>query len=297
MFVKKLNGKHESFGFHFQGEHQSEIVGIHSIGWENIHSPAYNWHGITRREVGRYVFQYTLSGRGTLEINQKSHSLTAGKAFLVELPSQHRYFFPDDSEHWEFIYITLYGLEIQKAFQLIHKEKGQVVSFPPESELVQLLLLIYQKATERQITDAFQASAAAYSFMMELYRFARHLGTPARQWPEQIAKAALYAQKHFDKPIGLDDLVTASGLSKYHFTRLFHQTTAMTPVNYITKIRLDQAMEWLRSSDKPIYEIAKLVGYSNGNYFTKVFHKRIGLTPGQFRDSKHAVPVDHIVAD
>ncbi|WP_244852360.1 MULTISPECIES: AraC family transcriptional regulator [unclassified Bacillus (in: firmicutes)] len=272
-------------------------MGIYAIGWENVNSPNYNWDGMARSEVGKYVFQYTLSGQGMIEIDGKRYPLTSGKAFLVELPSPHRYFFPKESEHWEFIHITLYGKEIQRVFQLIHEEKGQVITFPPESELIQLLLTIYQKAVEKNITDAYQASALGYSFMMELYRFARHLGSPIQQWPEPINKAALFAQKHYDKPIGLDDLVEASGLSKYHFTRLFHKTTSMTPLNYLTKIRLDKAMEWLLTSDQSIQEIARKVGYSNGNYFSKVFHKRMGMSPGQFRKSKHTVPVDHIVVD
>ncbi|MFS0611993.1 helix-turn-helix transcriptional regulator [Lederbergia ruris] len=62
-------------------------------------------------------------------------------------------------------------------------------------------------------------------------------------------------------------------------------------------MRIDKAMELLRSSDQTIQEIARLVGYSNGNYFSKVFHKKIGMSPGQFRESKHTVPVDHIVVD
>ncbi|WP_057984131.1 helix-turn-helix domain-containing protein [Lederbergia galactosidilytica] len=297
LVLEHVGKKHESFGFRFQGDHQNEIVGIHTLGWENVKSTDYHWDGITRREVGKYVFQYTLSGRGMIEMDGKLYPLTSGKAFLVALPSRHRYFLPNDSEHWEFIYITLYGKEAEKAFRFIHEEKGRVINFPPESELIQLLLSIYQKAVDKDITDAFQASALSYAFMMELYRFARNLGAPVQQWPEQIVKAALFAQNHYDKPIGLDDLVEASGLSKYHFTRLFHKTTSMTPLNYLTKIRLDKAMGWLRSSDKSIQEIARLVGYSNGNYFSKVFHKRIGMSPGQFRESKYTVPVDHIVVD
>ncbi|GIN56726.1 AraC family transcriptional regulator [Lederbergia ruris] len=297
MLSENTNKKYESFGFRFHGCHQDEIVGIYSIGWENVYSPDYNWDGLTRREVGKYVFQYTLSGRGMIEIDGNSHPLTSGQAFLVELPSRHRYFFPRDSEHWEFIHITLYGKEIQTAFQFIHEKKGHVITFPPESATIQLLLTIYQKAVEKKITDAYQASALGYAFMMELYRFARNIGLSAQQWPEPINKAALFAQKHYDKPIGLNDLVEASGLSKYHFTRLFHKTTSMTPLNYLTKIRIDKAMELLRSSDQTIQEIARLVGYSNGNYFSKVFHKKIGMSPGQFRESKHTVPVDHIVVD
>lgn len=297
LYSDQVHQIYESFGFRFKGAHQEQVVGIHSIGKEIITSTSYDWNGAERSEVGRIVFQYTLSGKGMIYVKEKYHSLPSGQAFLVELPSEHRYFFPEDSEHWEFIHITLFGKEIQKAYQLITEQWGHVISFPLESEPIKWLTAIYEKAVEKKISDAFQASSLAYSFMMELYRYAKNIGTHNQKWPEPITKAALFAQKNYDQPIGLDELVEASGLSKYHFTRLFHKTTNTTPLQYLTKIRIDRAIEALQKTDLTIDEIARMVGYANGNYFSKVFSKRVGMSPGQFRDSKHAVPVDHIILD
>ena len=260
-------------------------------------STQYDWNGLTRSEIGRCVFQYTLSGQGMIEVNGEMYPLFSGQAFLVQIPSEHRYFFPAESNHWEFIHITLYGNEVLKAFQYINNKMGHVATFHPDSEPIKLLLSIFQEAANKKITDSYQASALGYSFMMELYRFAQNIGAPTEKWPEQISKAVLFAQKQYQQPIGLDDMVEASNLSKYHFTRLFHKTTNMTPLKYLTKIRMDKAIELLRLTNLPIEEIAHQVGYSNGNYFSKVFHKRVGMSPGQFRQSKHTVPVHHMIID
>lgn len=292
-----IHKKFESFGFRFNGEHQDNVVGIYSIGWELVNTTSYNWNGMNRSEVGKFVFQYTLAGKGMIEVNGKNHTLTSGQAFLVELPSKHRYFFPENSDNWEFIHITLYGNEVKKAFQFITEKIGHVISFPPDSEPIKVLLAIFQQAVEKNITDSYQASSQGYAFIMELYRFSQNIGAPVQLWPEQITRAALFAKKNYAKPIGLDELVQASGLSKYHFTRLFHKTTNTTPLQYLTKVRIDRAIEYLRSTDMTIEEIARFVGYSNGNYFSKVFSKRVGMPPGQFRESKHAVPVDYLFID
>ncbi|MBS4178464.1 AraC family transcriptional regulator [Lederbergia citrea] len=293
----KQNKKDETFGFFFKGEHQEHIVGLHSIGGGQTTSPSYDWNGLKRSEIGRCVFQYTLSGKGMIEVDGKMHPLSAGQAFLVQIPSEHRYFLPKESNYWEFVHITLFGYEAQKAFTFMNDKIGHVISFPPESPPIRLLLNILQEAYEKKITDAYHASALGYSFIMELYRFAQNIGASSEKWPEQISKAVFYAQKHYDQPIGLDDMVEASGLSKYHFTRLFHKVTGMTPLKYLTKIRIDKAIELLHVSQLSIEEIATQVGYSNGNYFSKVFHKKIGMSPGQFRQSRHTVPVTHIVTD
>lgn len=295
--TKNFFHKNEIVGFRFKGEHQEQIVGVYSTGWEIICSPSYNWYGMTRTEVGKFVFQYTLSGQGMIDIQGKTYPLPSGNAFFVELPSEHRYYFPPDGSHWEFIHITLFGEEFRKAYYFITERMGHVISFPADSDVIKTLFSIYHEASEKKITDSYQSSALGYKFMMELYRFAKNIGTPEQLWPEPIMKAALYAQKHYNQPIGLDDLVEASGLSKYHFTRLFKKVTNMTPLHYLTKIRIDKAITYLRTTDFTIEEIAKRVGYANGNYFNKVFHKWVGMPPGQFRESKYAMPVDYILID
>ena len=297
MLIKSKDKNYESFGFRFKGEHQENIIGIHSIGWEEVTSSSYNWDGLKRSEVGKCVFQYTLSGQGKIEVNGEEYTLSAGEAFLVQIPSSHRYFLPPESNSWEFIHITLFGKEAIKTFELINEKIGYVIAFLPESAQIELLLNIFEAAAEKNITDAYQASALGYSFIMELHRFAYNIGTPAKKWPESISKAVLFAKKHYHLQIGLDDMVEASNLSKYHFTRLFRKSTNMTPLNYLTMIRIDKALELLRLTQSPIEEIAELVGYSNGNYFSKVFHKRVGMSPSQFRESKYTVPVDHIMTD
>ncbi len=287
----------ESYGFRFSGEHQSEVAGIHTIGLERQSTKDYDWDGMKRNELGRCVFQYTFSGAGKIDIDGIEHSLTAGQAFIVKIPSKHRYFLPEESDHWEFIYITLYGKEAQKAFDFINGKHGHIIQFHPESSPIKLLMSIFRDAANKKITDAYEASAMGYSFIMELYRYALNIGVPAEGWPKQISKAILFAKRNYENQIGLDDLVAASGLSKYHFTRLFHKTTNLTPIQYLTKVRIDKAIELLRMTNHSVDEIAKQVGYTNGNYFIKVFHKRIGMSPGQFRESKYSVPVDHLIMD
>jgi AraC-like DNA-binding protein len=286
-----------SYGFRFKGETQNKIAGIHSIGWEEQTSTAYSWHGLQRSEVGKYVFQYTLTGLGQIQIDGKDYPLESGQAFLVEIPSNHCYYFPKSSKRWEFIHITLYGKEVRDCFHFVNKRLGPIVQFHPESALIKLLIHHFQEASTKKIADAYQASAMGYAFIMELYRSTLNIDKPPEQWPEQITKAVLYVQNHYFNEMTLDDIVNASGISKYHFTRLFHRTTNMTPIQYLTKIRIDKAVELLRMSNLTVEEISRNVGYSNGNYFNKVFRQIVGTSPGQFRKSKYTVPVDHLITD
>ncbi|HLU22508.1 helix-turn-helix domain-containing protein [Lederbergia graminis] len=288
---------YQSYGFLFKGQHQEDIVGLYSMGWEEVKTHTYNWHGMERDEIGKCVFQYTLSGKGAIEINGQYHTLEAGDAFLVQIPSNHRYFLPQSSDAWEFIHITLYGNEARKTYQYLQETKGHIIQVSPDSDLIKLWFTIFEEVSSKKISDSFQASTFGYAFIMELYRYAQNIASSPEKWPEAVTKAIIFMQNNFSKQIGLDDIVDASGLSKYHFTRLFHKVTTLTPIQYLTKIRIDKAIELLRLTNKSIEDVAMEVGYSNGNYFSKVFLKRIGMSPGMFRESKNKIPVDYLVID
>lgn len=109
-----------------------------------------------------------------------------------------------------------------------------------------------------------------------------------------IAKVVTYMQEHFALDIVLDDIVAASDISKYYFTRLFSTTLKETPIHYLTKIRLERALVLLQHTDNSIEEIVQAVGYSTSNYFSKVFKNVLNETPSNYRQNKSRMPVDRL---
>lgn len=77
----------------------------------------------------------------------------------------------------------------------------------------------------------------------------------------------------------------------------FQHQLNMTPVQYLTKIRIQKAAELLRSTSFSITDIASQVGYANANYFNKAFRKAVGVSAGTFRDSKDVVGIDYLILD
>ncbi|MGR6126151.1 AraC family transcriptional regulator [Paenibacillus sp. SER-28] len=285
------------YGFRFQDAFPNNVTNIFSLGKEEkMPGAEYHWHGLKRKDVDTYVFKYTLSGSGSLDLEGKSYSLKAGEAFFVEIPSDHRYYFPKDSEGWEFIFITLVGREAAECWRFMKEQSGPVLKVPPDSKLIQLLLKIYQDTSDQKITDAYHASAKAYEFIMECYRFIKNIES-TEGFSLQITKALSYIQTHYSKPITLDEIAAVSGFSRYYFIKQFQHQLNMTPMQYLTKIRIQKAAELLRSTTSSVTDIADIVGYANANYFNKVFRKAVGVSAGAFRDSKDVVPIDHLIID
>ncbi|MNC55785.1 HTH-type transcriptional activator Btr [compost metagenome] len=133
--------------------------------------------------------------------------------------------------------------------------------------------------------------------MMELLRFASGSGTRQETWPESVLTAAREMERNPSRINGMDQLAEMAGLSKYHFIRQFKRHTGVTPLEFLTKVRMRQAVILLRETGLSVDEVAKELGYAGSSYFIKVFHKWVGFTPGEFRQHRGVVGMERITFD
>ena len=98
-----------------------------------------------------------------------------------------------------------------------------------------------------------------------------------------VHKVTTYLNDHYREDLTLDDLAEKFYISRSYLTRIFKETTGITVVQYLTVVRIRQAVRLLRETDSPITEIADLCGFGNVTYFEKVFHRIRGMTPRQYR--------------
>lgn len=74
-----------------------------------------------------------------------------------------------------------------------------------------------------------------------------------------------------------------SGLAERSFTRRFSQATGMAPLEYVHTLRLEEAKQMLEASEQPVEAIANEVGYEDAAFFSRLFRRKVGLTPVQYR--------------
>ncbi len=91
---------------------------------------------------------------------------------------------------------------------------------------------------------------------------------------------------HLSEPININDIAYAANLSVSHFSRLFKSEVGETAINTFTKMRCKKAATLLKETNLPVGEISSFVGYSDNNYFVKVFKKIYGVTPSDYRKAK-----------
>lgn len=113
----------------------------------------------------------------------------------------------------------------------------------------------------------------------------------ARSAHQTLQHVLTYIEEHFNDPdLSQAQVSAAFGYNASYFSRIFRDTFGVKFIDYITKVRMDKALELLRETDSPVQEIAEQVGYANALSFIRAFKKHTGTTPGNYRkDSPDAL--------
>jgi AraC-like DNA-binding protein len=101
-------------------------------------------------------------------------------------------------------------------------------------------------------------------------------------------KALRYFNEHYAEKISLDSAAAAVHLSPSYFSRLFKAEMKMNFSTYLSSLRVEKSKRLLSDRSIPLVEVAGRAGFDDQSYFTKVFKKTTGLSPGTYRESRGA---------
>lgn len=110
-------------------------------------------------------------------------------------------------------------------------------------------------------------------------------------------KVKKYILDNFHRDISMDDAAKETNLSYHYFCKFFKDSMGKSFVEYLTELRVDKSRELLRETNDSIKEICYKIGYSDPNYYCKIFKKVTGMTPTEFRENQHSGGVMSIEAE
>lgn len=267
-----------SVGFHITSA--LPLQTLRGIGMHHITSHDYHWDNRVRKN-SYVLLQYTISGKGSFQTPDHTYPQQAGDLFLVQVPGDSQYSLPDDSECWDVLYLE-FSSECLPLLYHIHLSCGPAFHLEASSTLPEQMKQLYADAISNQLASVFDNSKAAYAFLLDLADYA--LENPALSSPRVTLAKNYLDSNYYNTDLNLDEVADAVGLSKYHLCREFNHLYGISPGKYLANLRLQKSCALLlQNRQHTIAEIASMVGFSNDNYFCKVFRKAFGTTPTQYR--------------
>ncbi|MBO4358905.1 MAG: helix-turn-helix transcriptional regulator, partial [Erysipelotrichaceae bacterium] len=92
-----------------------------------------------------------------------------------------------------------------------------------------------------------------------------------------------YLKSHYSEKISLDSIARQMKISPAHLSSIFKKEIGIGFSRYLINVRMEEAKKYLRSSRYSLKEIANAVGYNDAGYFSVLFKKETGISPGEFR--------------
>ncbi len=127
----------------------------------------------------------------------------------------------------------------------------------------------------------------ALSLILEDWEAAGSLPRPPALMTAQDKFSGLisYLSRHLDRKMGREEIAAFAHLQPNHLDRAFRRAYGVSPMQMLRDLRLQRARHLLESSDHTVAAIAALCGFEEAGYFTRVFRRMVGQTPGEYRRS------------
>lgn len=170
-----------------------------------------------------------------------------------------------------------------------HGFAGEVIGLAMK-ELISLQVDVYPQLTESSPYARIRECSSLPEFQSGLREFLQaglKLIRDKRELKDDVIAYVLqYIGEHYAADISLEQVADKLGLSRNYFSTYFKEKTGHTFSEYVNDLRIGQAKKMLLDGKHKVHDIAVMVGYQNTNSFIRMFRKKLGIPPGEYRKSQ-----------
>jgi AraC family transcriptional regulator len=146
---------------------------------------------------------------------------------------------------------------------------------------------LLKEITEPRPESRLAAEALALDLVAHLLGAHSNLTVPLGRTrpiaPNRLKRAHEFVWANLDRPVSLQQMAQAAGMSVFHFARGFKEATGSSPHRYLVEQRLLRARSLLHDAKRPVGDVARAVGYTH-SHFTALFTRHLGMAPSKFRE-------------
>lgn len=233
-----------------------------------------------------YHLHVVLAGEGTIEVNGRRAMLHSGQIFL-EKPGEITYYYAHAENPWTYCWVTFAGEKAGYYMKQAGFSEGinSLNSYVDTNEFYNLTNQLLNKP-ELNLANDLRRHGLLCQFIalaMESHNRSSTGHRNVEYSPESYVDHALDFIWNNYANIKVADISNYIGINRSYFTNIFKQRVGISPGKYLNCIKIRESAQLLASSNLPIQEIARRIGYDNPLTFSKMFKRAYGVSPKHYR--------------
>jgi AraC family transcriptional regulator, arabinose operon regulatory protein len=238
-----------------------------------------------RRDEGidEHVLIYCIDGSGTVLIDGQEHRLTPNTCFIIPAGQPHAYL-ANPLSPWSIYWLHFAGERAQcfsGLYSRVTHIKPCVSSRIDDriklfNEIITALELGFSKENIEFANMCLNTLLATF-FYVETFRSVRGVRSS-----DPVDQAIFFMQDNLHESLKISDIARHVQFSESHLSRLFRNKTGSSPMDYFINLKMQEAIRLLTNKNLKIKEVAFALGYDDPFYFSRIFSRHMGSSPGTF---------------
>ena len=241
--------------------------------------------------------KYFYEGESTLLIGNKTVKAEAGDIVIINPYEFHATLDSGKEENGKYILIMI-GLDFFRGTNssqidlrhLIYGKKTVFKSHLKANERLKRTITLMGEESEGELE---YSKLSIFGLVAEMFALLLRNGTEQSHTQKNddiiryysiIEPALRMIRDEYQSKFTIDTLSCTCNISKYHFCRIFKTVTGMSTMQYLNDYRLKIADAMLNSTKNSIAEISVKCGFDDVSYFSRLYKKHFGYTPGKSRE-------------
>lgn len=241
-------------------------------------------HTSRRENLSSYLFFVVKKGTGQLSYDGRTYDLRPGDCVFIDC--RKAYSHRTSADLWSLQWAHFFGPNLNGIYEKYRERGGRPCFHPNRTAGYETILdeLFFLAGSSDHIKDMriFEKLTSLLTLLMEesWNPEARDSSLTRRRDLQEVKD---YLDAHYALRLTLDDLAERFYLNKFYLSRIYKEQFGI-PINaYLLQVRITHAKRLLRFSDLTIEKIGQKCGMHDANYFTRIFKKIEGVTPGEYR--------------
>ncbi len=252
---------------------------VYTCGYETC-EPGHSYGPAVR---SGYMIHYVLGGKGRFRKGGKIYYLKEGDAFLI-CPDELIYYEADRKSPWIYTWIGFQGVKIREYLNRTSLLSGPVFHYGRDDRIRLCHEKMFEANQLKNNRDLIMNSILYEYLFLLASKFPKEQVAAGEKQAVYVEEALKYLEMQYDSSsITVQAVADYLGLDRSYLHRVFRKATGVPPQEYLLDLRIRKSCSLLRQTNLPVAVIALSVGYEDTLYFSRLFKKKKGVSPSDYR--------------